>query len=489
MSARPERSGTAHAATMRVGTEVGALMLYHPAALAAFEDWPIGWYDDAFAFEPVAREGRLVAWGTGGDGGFGVRLALTPEGAAPLDAAERARLVHVQDMRCDASLGTLWLDDGEGLPHEERRDDLLADAPERAFALPPGRYRARLHALDVGARDRSDADAVDYVVSFTPVDAAAWAAIAVPVRPPDLRPWPGEARDTGLLDGEARTRALGAHARRWLLPRRPAHAPDAAAMREILAGGIATPGRLALVPAPGLAVLPGERRTLAVTNDWLGWIWGGGLGGRPSKLIHSHMIAAPRLADGAPAVLCRVTRASRYTSAGTSSPPGRRTTMEVMGAAPVRLRYPKGYAAAMADQLRGAIGREPEDADLWGRERVMLAAATAPAPRLLPEDPPLAPAIAERLRADIDAVLVADQAAPVLAVRPGHHAHARAAVAAVADPAALVDWLLRYLDLPGETRLRLWDATRAERLAGMEAALERATQGRSMRTDGPRGPA
>jgi hypothetical protein len=64
------------------GTDVATLALFHPEDLVHTRDWPPAWFADAFAFEPEAAAGRFIAWSTGGDGGFKLRVttgALTAD--------------------------------------------------------------------------------------------------------------------------------------------------------------------------------------------------------------------------------------------------------------------------------------------------------------------------------------------------------------------------------------------------------------------------
>ena len=77
--------------TLDLGTDVATFLIYHPDDLAHRADAPLGWYSYDFAYVREAAAGRMVAIGTGSDGGYRIRLttgALTPAEAA----AERARI-------------------------------------------------------------------------------------------------------------------------------------------------------------------------------------------------------------------------------------------------------------------------------------------------------------------------------------------------------------------------------------------------------------
>lgn len=462
---------------IEIDTDVGALMLHHPGALREFEGWSVGWYDEGCAHEPVARDGRLVVWGTGGDASYRVRVVVSPDGADPLSDAERSRLVATHEGRCDASLGALFLDNGDGLPGEERRDD-PADMAERRIDLPAGRYRARVHALDNGADGDQDGtwDGPDFVVALSPVGEEQWEAIASPTYMPDLTRWPVDMRDSSFHDDATLALLRETSANRWLLPHVPDAMPDWDRLCELLddgflAAGTPARGRYPLVPVPGFVVLPGEHRSVETTGDWMGWTWNAGLGGSPRKFLHEYTIAAPELKDSAPAVLCRITGASHAPTEGT----GR---LRLLGLAPVRLQYPEVHVISMRRQLPGALGREPVEADWWGRELPMMATAHPLPAREPTTEVPLPSEVGSRLRASVDAILRVDEHRPVLAERPSSHDEERTRVAWL-RPAAepLIDWLLRHLSLSGTERLRLWDAPYAERLAGMEEAIAAAEAG------------
>ena len=69
-----------------MGTDVAALFLCHPDDLAHRANDPLDWYDYGFACSKEFEAGNLIAFRTGGDGGYSLRLA-----GGNLTAAERAQ--------------------------------------------------------------------------------------------------------------------------------------------------------------------------------------------------------------------------------------------------------------------------------------------------------------------------------------------------------------------------------------------------------------
>ena len=442
------REGAASATrTVGIGTDIAALMLFHPADLADRADWPIAWYDDAFAYEPLATAGLLAVFYTGSDGGYRVRLAIVPDGKDPLSEAERERLVVAHDARLHVRHGGVLLDNGDALPHE----DAVSEADGTTFDLPSGLYRVRIHALDI--RPLSEAgtltdDDVDYAIAFTPVDRAAFEAIPVAVRPPDLRPRPVEERRLNDLHGDAR--ALSAHEERFGLD-----APGLSHSFEDARAALGGP--LPVLPRPGTAMLPGEERTFDVSERWQRDLYRRVPGERRARQLHHHVLAFPEGHAGAFGTLCDV----RGASTSANGP----WTVSLLGLDLVRL---VGTSGDMMGRLRAALGGGTRDP--WGDGEMRLALAEAASERRKTE-PALEPAVADRLKPAIAALIDRDERSDVLGTRPTSHSYARASIGAAQTPEALLDWLLHHLDLPGAERLAIWPAAPPERLRRLEARV------------------
>ncbi|WP_026869084.1 hypothetical protein [Inquilinus limosus] len=178
-----------------IGTDVAAFVLFHPDDLAHRKDDPIAWYAYGFAWQRESRAGRLVAFGTGADGGYGLRL--TTEG---LTAAEAPLACQSWSFPLAVRHGRILLDNTDALPGEEQMTD-PAGLPEQWFELDSDAYRVTVHALAwkeapgaVGADGRVSPDAPpDYVVVFEPVAdiAAVPVAAAMPRLLPDRDSAPG----------------------------------------------------------------------------------------------------------------------------------------------------------------------------------------------------------------------------------------------------------------------------------------------------------
>ena len=59
---------------MFLGTDVATLFFYHPDDLKHRANNPIDWYSNSFAISKEFEAGRIIAFSTGGDGRFSVRV-------------------------------------------------------------------------------------------------------------------------------------------------------------------------------------------------------------------------------------------------------------------------------------------------------------------------------------------------------------------------------------------------------------------------------
>lgn len=172
-----------------IGTDVATLFLFHPDDLAHRHSSPIGWYGYDFAYRRESAAGRLIAWSTGGDGGYLVRLTT-----AQLTAAEQAHASRGWSFPLIVRHGRVLVDNSNALPGEGQ-----VEKPERLtdqwFELPNAAYRATVYPID-----RADEDAralADYVVTFEVVEDIG--GIAVADTPPMLEPF----ADPEPLDDQA----------------------------------------------------------------------------------------------------------------------------------------------------------------------------------------------------------------------------------------------------------------------------------------------
>ena len=182
--------------TVRIGTDVGTLMLFHPDDLQHRADASIAWYSVPFAYQPESTAGRLAAFGTGGDGGYVVRLTT-----GGLTGPEATQCGPVWDFPLHVRHGRVLLDNSDALPGLEQMED--PDDADTWFDLPNGTYRTTVHALYPGGADDRDADGgagvpaladlPDYVITFTAIPDLA----AVPAAPEP--PWLVPGRDVPPL--------------------------------------------------------------------------------------------------------------------------------------------------------------------------------------------------------------------------------------------------------------------------------------------------
>lgn len=166
---------------LMVSTDVAHIVIFHPDDLHHAAEWPIAWYSEPFVFPVESRAGRLVAWCTGGDGGFKIRVttgALT----------ERERLYAGPQWTFPYTVrhGRVHFDNTDALPGKEKMTD-AADQPDCWVDLPNGDYAVTVTAIEwsaePGDREEGAETLPNYVVSFLAlVDEPA----APARRPPDL---------------------------------------------------------------------------------------------------------------------------------------------------------------------------------------------------------------------------------------------------------------------------------------------------------------
>jgi hypothetical protein len=173
---------TEHTITKIVPTDVSTILLFHPDEMEHTAGWPVGWYSTEPAWRAETAAGRLVAWGTGYDGAFKVRLTT-----GDMTARERAFTRQSWDFGYTVRLGRVFLDNSDTLPGESRMTD-PDENPDYWFALANGDYTVKVSAVEWNAEPGSDAEGFEtlpnYVVQFLPRGIAPPPPLAR--RPPDL---------------------------------------------------------------------------------------------------------------------------------------------------------------------------------------------------------------------------------------------------------------------------------------------------------------
>jgi hypothetical protein len=163
-----------------LATEVAAFVLFHPDDLAHRAQDPVAWYSYDFAFRRESAAGRLIAFVTGADGGYSLRLTT-----GELTAREAAKSTASWTFPLLVRHGRVLLDNTDALPGEEQMKDPEA-IKEGWFDLPDGPYGVTVHPIGWSEEPRErDQTYVDYVIRFQPVDDIR--AIQVAPTMPDLR--------------------------------------------------------------------------------------------------------------------------------------------------------------------------------------------------------------------------------------------------------------------------------------------------------------
>lgn len=144
--------------TIDIGTDVATFLLFHPDDLKDHADDPIAWYSYPFAFQKEFAAGRMVAFSTGSDGGY--RLRLT-EG--DLTEAEHKAAGASRTFGYVVQHGKVFVDNSDGLPGEEQMDN-PDELPDRWITLPNGSYRVTVHAIL--RNDEATRELPDYVIRF-----------------------------------------------------------------------------------------------------------------------------------------------------------------------------------------------------------------------------------------------------------------------------------------------------------------------------------
>lgn len=400
-----------------IGTDVATLLLFHPADLAHREHSPLGWYGYDFAYRRESSAGRLIAWSTGADGGYLVRLT-----SGPLTAAEQERARDKCDFPLIVRHGRVFLDNSDGLPG----DGQMADAETLAdqwIEVPDGKYRVTVHAIDQRGHLR---DLADYVVVFEPVDSIG--GIGIQDGPPLLEPL-----DRGTVEDVARVAQA---------PAGEALAKDAAALarkRERAEAPFLWKSEPPVGEAFGALAIPEETAILP----------GGTLNQPVSEELAEHYYPRrplePPLAGPVLAALLEPDRFALTTEVkGRSWMAKQGSRISMRATAAVRIVEVRDDPALT--QVRVELVPRPDmqvDEGVAEVFRARLLAEVKPREAAGPADRVTAPSFElERLETLFSAE-------------------------------AVTGWALTHLQMPLEHRLALWASPARERIAGIEALLTR----------------
>ena len=156
--------------TVTIGTDGAQFFLFQPDDLKHRKDSPIDWVSYSFAVAPEFVAGNLVAFDTGGDGGFQIRLTTSD-----LTAREKRYAGTFCDFRLKVRHERVLLDNGNHLPCDEPRRDPIRE--DLWINLPNGNYRVTVYAIawdsepGAGGQNgtRKASTLPSYVIRFRPV--------------------------------------------------------------------------------------------------------------------------------------------------------------------------------------------------------------------------------------------------------------------------------------------------------------------------------
>ncbi|MFN7054613.1 hypothetical protein [Hyphomonas sp.] len=152
--------------TLMVATDVATLALFDPGELAHTAGWPFSWFGDAFAFEPECAAGRLVAWSTGSDGSFKLRVTT-----GALTAREAAYASPEWEFPYTVHHGRVMVAGIDALEWALRTppDVQGIDTYGEWVDMPPGNYAVTVHAIFWDEEPGSDEEGADTLANYTAV--------------------------------------------------------------------------------------------------------------------------------------------------------------------------------------------------------------------------------------------------------------------------------------------------------------------------------
>lgn len=147
-------------------TDVAHIVIFHPDDLTHAAEWPIAWYSESFIYPTESAAGRLVAWCTGSDGSFAVRLT---NGAV----TEREQKYAGPSWAFPYTVrnGRVFLDNTDTLPGLEQMTK-TSDNEDYWVEVENGDYAVTVTAIEwsaePGAREEGFDKLPNYVVQFAP---------------------------------------------------------------------------------------------------------------------------------------------------------------------------------------------------------------------------------------------------------------------------------------------------------------------------------
>ncbi len=161
--------------TVDIGTDVASFFIFHPDDLTYRKNDPLDWHAYDFACGKEFKAGNLIAFRTGSDCGYQLRLT-----DGDLTKAERDAQTGSWEWGFTVRHEKVFVDNGDYLPSDEGRS--MSRAPKSQWVeIPNGDYRVKVHPIE-----RDDDSLPDYVVCFSPVKTPLH--IAESLAPPDLLP-------------------------------------------------------------------------------------------------------------------------------------------------------------------------------------------------------------------------------------------------------------------------------------------------------------
>ena len=163
--------GTTFDHDLVIGTDGAEIVLSNPLRLLDHRHDPVGWSRKERVTREDRRNGHLLHFDTGGDGGYGVRVT-----DGPLRPREREHVAGSIVLRLRVGESGVLLDGGYAWPHEDSPE--VDDSQGRLLDIPPGDYAATITSiarphdgsgryLDVAS---PDGPMVDYVVRLDAVE-------------------------------------------------------------------------------------------------------------------------------------------------------------------------------------------------------------------------------------------------------------------------------------------------------------------------------
>lgn len=155
-----------------LGTDVASFYIFHPDDLQDRIAAPCGWMDEGFAAQREFETGRVVAFVTGSDGGYGFRIT-----SGDLTDRERTWAAGSWSFRLVVRHGRVLIDGGDALPEASYVRKVPADS-DAWIELRNGSYRVEVTAIEwysepgaLNERDYATENALaSYVIQFQEIE-------------------------------------------------------------------------------------------------------------------------------------------------------------------------------------------------------------------------------------------------------------------------------------------------------------------------------